>query len=207
MALSSVTSSLNHAPFGSEGQTDKSAPVLADENKTLTAEIARLRLQILELERKADTDPLVPVYNRRAFIREVSRAQAVAERYGLTSSIIFFDLNGFKSINDQYGHSVGDSLLKAVGDVLLKGVRHCDMVARLGGDEFGVLLFKSSLSVAKAKAAALACRLSQEKIETTEGMVSISTAWGVASCETDQTVEKILDTADKAMYQVKSQTK
>jgi len=126
---------------------------LVAENEDLLSEVANLRLRVLELERAADTDPLVPVFNRRAFIREVARAQTVMSRYDLLSSIIFLDLNGFKSINDRFGHGIGDQLLMKVGAVLTSGVRSCDMVARLGGDEFGVLLFKTNAAIAKAKAA------------------------------------------------------
>jgi len=90
--------------------------------------VSRLRLRILELERAADTDPLVPVYNRRAFMREISRAQTVMARYDISSTVLFFDLNAFKTINDRYGHSIGDSLLKKIGSVLIEGVRDCDMV-------------------------------------------------------------------------------
>jgi len=79
---------------------------LRTENDRLTLELNQMRLRLLELERKADTDPLVPIYNRRAFMREVDRAKTVMLRYDILSCVIFFDLNGFKAINDQYGHSI-----------------------------------------------------------------------------------------------------
>lgn len=173
---------------------------LISENESLSSEIARLRLRVLELERAADTDPLVPVYNRRAFMREVSRAQTVMSRYDMLSSIVFFDLNGFKAVNDRYGHGIGDQLVMKTGKVLLAGVRDCDMVARLGGDEFGILLFKTEPLVAQAKASTLACRISEECVEMPTGKVCITTAWGVAPCEADDTPEQILARADRAMY-------
>lgn len=179
---------------------------LVSENKSLSSEVARLRLRVLELERAADTDPLVPVYNRRAFMREVARAQTVMARYDMLSSIVFFDLNEFKSINDRFGHGIGDELLMKTGKVLLAGVRDCDMVARLGGDEFGILLFKTDPRVAKAKAATLACRISEESVEMPTGNVNVSAAWGVAPCEADDTPEQILARADRAMYMAKKST-
>lgn len=182
-------------------------PVLDDElvseNKSLSTEIALLRLRIIELERAADTDPLVPVYNRRAFMREVARAQNVMARYNMLSSIVFFDLNGFKSINDRFGHGIGDELLKKTGDVMLNGVRDCDMVARLGGDEFGILLFKTSPEVARAKASTLACRIAEERVELPTGNVELTAAWGVAPCEASDTPEQVLARADRAMYMAK----
>ena len=179
---------------------------LVSENKSLSSEVARLRLRVLELERAADTDPLVPVYNRRAFMREVARAQTVMARYDMLSSIVFFDLNEFKSINDRFGHGIGDELLMKTGKVLIAGVRDCDMVARLGGDEFGILLFKTDPRVAKAKAATLACRISEECVEMPTGNVNVSAAWGVAPCEADDTPEQILARADRAMYMAKKST-
>ena len=177
--------------------------VLVKANEELSGEVARLRLRILELEHAADTDPLVPVYNRRAFLREISRAQTVMERYDMLSTIIFFDLNEFKSVNDRFGHGVGDQLLKMIGEVLQDGVRDCDMVARLGGDEFGILLFKSDVAVARAKAQTLCCRIADQAVDLDTGSVSISAAWGVAPCEPGDSVEQILARADRAMYMSK----
>lgn len=180
-----------------------SARRLREDNERLTVEVNRLRLELLDLEHKADTDPLVPIYNRRAFMREVNRAKTVMSRYDILSSVIFFDLNGFKSINDRFGHAIGDQLLRQVGDVLLSGVRSCDLVARLGGDEFGVLLFKSDVAAAKAKGAALACRIAEQMVELPTGNITISAAWGVAPCESDDTADQILARADRNMYVAK----
>lgn len=176
---------------------------LVSENESLSSEVARLRLRVLELERAADTDPLVPVYNRRAFMRELARAQTVMARYDMLSSMVFFDLNGFKSINDRFGHGIGDQLLLKTGKVLMDGVRDCDMVARLGGDEFGILLFKTDPRSAKAKASTLACRIAEEYVEMPTGNVSVTAAWGIAPCESDDTPEQILARADRAMYMAK----
>jgi len=173
---------------------------LVKANEELSGEIARLRLRILDLEHAADTDPLVPVYNRRAFLREIARAQTVMERYDMLSTIIFFDLNGFKAVNDRFGHGIGDELLTMIGEVLQSGVRDCDMVARLGGDEFGILLFKTDVEVARAKAETLSCRIADQRISMPTGDISIGTAWGVAPCEPRDSVEQILARADRAMY-------
>lgn len=206
MPLSRVSNALTVASFREIDRPGVTDMKLSEDNLSLQSEITRLRARILELERAADTDPLVPVYNRRAFMREVTRAQAVMERYDMVSSLIFFDLNGFKAINDAHGHTVGDNLLKAVGHVLLGGVRQCDMVARLGGDEFGVLLFKSSPEIARAKAATLSCRMREKRVSTEIGSVSTSASWGVAPCRPGCEAEEILHQADQAMYQAKRGT-
>lgn len=170
---------------------------LRDENQIL-------RQKIRDLERKADTDPLLPLHNRRAFVREIERAQAVLDRYEITSSVLYFDLNDFKQINDRHGHAIGDDVLLAVSNVLLSGVRDCDMVARLGGDEFGVLLFKTDEKLANAKANVLAMRLSECSVNTENGSVSVSSAWGVAQCDNVQSPDQIISRADRAMYLAKT---
>lgn len=174
--------------------------LLAKRNTELTEEVTRLRLRVLELEAAVDLDPMLPIYNRRAFMREVERAQSVMSRHEFLSSIIFFDLDGFKGINDRYGHGIGDKILSQVADSLVSGVRTCDMVARLGGDEFGVLLFKSDLDIAKAKAGALACRIGNLRLSHPDGTITISASWGTAPCEADVPPEKVMERADRAMY-------
>ncbi|WP_418152533.1 GGDEF domain-containing protein [Litorimonas sp. RW-G-Af-16] len=203
MSTQRVSRLLNHGATPLREQGHIIDPRLASENEALSEEIARLRLRVLDLERAADTDPLVPIYNRRAFMREVQRAQTVMARYDMLSTMIYIDLNGFKSINDRFGHAIGDALLKKIGEVLLTGVRDCDMVARLGGDEFGVLLFKTTPKIARAKAGALVCRIAGQKVDMPTDPVSVTAAWGVAPCEAEDTPEQILDRADRAMYMAK----
>ena len=198
-----LSSVLQNSAIPLHERSQESDEILVKANADLNGEIARLRLRILELEHAADTDPLVPVYNRRAFMREISRAQTVMERYDMLSTLIFIDLNEFKSINDRFGHGIGDQLLKMIGSVLKEGVRHCDMVARLGGDEFGVLLFKSDVTVGRAKAQTLCCRIAEQSVELPTGGISVGAAWGVAPCEPGDTPEQILARADRAMYMAK----
>jgi len=178
----------------------KLAQSTIDGSQNYRDEISVLKTRILELEQTADTDPLVPVYNRRALMREIGRAQTLMSRYDIVCSIIFFDLNGFKRINDNYGHSIGDDLLIKVGAILSASVRDCDMVARIGGDEFGVLLFQSEEAVARAKAATLACRIASQYVDVRGEDVSVSAAWGVSVCHPDDTAKQILHRADRAMY-------
>jgi len=178
----------------------KLAESVIDKSQNYRDEISVLKTRILELEQTADTDPLVPVYNRRALMREIGRAQTLMSRYDILCSVIFFDLNGFKKINDHYGHSIGDELLIKVGAILSASVRDCDMVARIGGDEFGVLLFKSEEMVARAKAATLACRIASQHVDVLGEKISICAAWGVSACHPEDTARQILHRADRAMY-------
>lgn len=201
---SRVTDILN-PKIGFQPDAGTSDSALRAENERLNLQLNQMRLRVLELERTADTDPLVPVYNRRAFIREVEKARTVMERYDILSSVIFFDLNNFKSINDRFGHGIGDELLRKTGISLLENVRSCDLVARLGGDEFGVLLFKSTIAETKAKAALLACHIAEQYITMPTGNIHITAAWGAAPCACDDTAEQILARADRAMFKAKGE--
>ena len=113
---------------------------LTAENRRLREELARAARRVEDLEALADQDSLTSVLNRRAFLREVSKALALAVRHDAPSALIFFDLNGFKAINDNYGHAAGDAALNHVSSLLMAHVRETDSVGRLGGDEFGVVL-------------------------------------------------------------------
>ncbi len=202
MNLHSITGQIGRAN-GNDNRSD--AESLGDgERQTLLDEINELKTRIIGLEHAADTDPLVPVYNRRAFMREISRAQTVMARYDILSSLIFFDLNRFKSINDRFGHVIGDDMLTKIGTALKVSVRDCDIVARIGGDEFGVLLFKTDETVAKAKAYSLSCRIAEQKIELPTGDIHLTAAWGVSACNPQDTAKQILDRADRAMYKSKA---
>ena len=179
---------------------------MAAELEALRVENMHLKTRIVDLEKAADTDPLLPIYNRRAFVREINRARTMMGRYDILSSLIYFDLNHFKMINDEHGHAVGDDVLRMVSDVLKGGVRDCDLVARLGGDEFGVLLFKVGQADARRKAQRLSDIISERVITLNNGQsVKVDTAWGVSSCQTEDSADQILARADRAMYLAKNQ--
>jgi diguanylate cyclase (GGDEF)-like protein len=174
---------------------------------TLMAEVEKLRRElqqtqarIADLEQLADQDPLAPIANRRAFVRELSRMLSFAERYSTPSSIVYFDVNGLKIINDTYGHSAGDAVLSQVANTLTKNVRDSDFVARLGGDEFGVILTYTDADTAKAKADSLAHLISEQATPWKEHILRVSVAYGVYSFKGGEDVAHALEAADKAMY-------
>ena len=207
------------------GNKAKEASPTVDEdlreiNKRLHAELSELRLKLIEMEMMADMDPLVPVLNRRAFMREINRAISVQNRYQIASTIIYFDLDNFKIINDIFGHQMGDSILRSVADIAQKSVRDCDVVARLGGDEFAILLFQSDAQLARVKAKNIC-----EKIESASQILvttapskliditklnfdpKVSASWGVSQCLSNKDAEANLSLADQAMYEHKLQNR
>ncbi len=166
----------------------------------LRDELERNNARIHDLENLADRDPLAPVANRRAFLHELERFNALAERYRVPSSVIYLDIDGMKEINDRFGHGAGDRVIVAVADALLVNVRASDVVGRLGGDEFGVILAHMDEGLAQRKAAALAGVIAGLQVPRDGGTIPVSVAWGVFTFTGETDIGAALDAADKAMY-------
>jgi diguanylate cyclase (GGDEF)-like protein len=156
--------------------------------------------RIAFLERLADEDALMPIANRRAFVRELSRTMAFAQRYGAPASVVYFDLDGLKMINDTFGHRAGDEALIQVAAMLSKGVRHSDVVARIGGDEFGILLESSDEPAAQETAARLIDQISACELLHDGEPLPLSIAVGVGMIDALDTAQAVMDRADEAMY-------
>ncbi len=114
----------------------------------LSATIAlciRNTVNVARLERHGLTDPLTDIPNRRFLERRLDEEVERCRRYGHPLTCVMLDIDHFKSINDQYGHSVGDSVLKSVADALCKGLRASDILSRYGGEEFVLILPETKL--------------------------------------------------------------
>ena len=169
----------------------------------LTTELGHLRARLESLETVADQDSLLPILNRRAFVREMSRILVFAERYDLTTSLVYFDLDGLKTINDTDGHAAGDAALRHVAGVLAGNVRKSDVVGRLGGDEFGVILPKADQALAAKKAGTLAKLLTAQPLLWAGKLHTLAISYGVHTLAKGDDPEKAIATADKAMYTAK----
>jgi diguanylate cyclase (GGDEF)-like protein len=173
---------------------------LAAEVERLAAELERSRAHIADLEAKIDIDPLTELLNRRGFERELKRSIAYLKRYGTSAALLFFDLDGFKTVNDRHGHAAGDAVLRAIAATLVRNLRASDVVARFGGDEFVALLWNLSGPAAVAKAAALEQAVSSAAVEWGPSTLAVGVSTGVALIGAlDQPVE-LLARADEAMY-------
>jgi len=167
---------------------------------SLRQELEEARQRVGYLEQLADQDSLAPVLNRRAFIRELSRMAAFEERYGAAGSVLYFDVNGMKEINDLHGHAAGDAVLKAVSEVLLRETRASDTVGRLGGDEFGVILAQTGLDKASEKASSLAASVAAEEVLWNGRRLLFTVAYGAHTLGSGQQADDALQAADRAMY-------
>jgi len=176
---------------------------LAIEIDDLRAEVQRLKARLLEAEAAADEDPLTGVKNRRAFVREMKRIAAFAQRYGAPASVAYFDVDELKTINDRFGHAAGDAALQAVAERLGAHIRESDIVGRMGGDEFAVLLVQADAAVATAKAEMLARQVAAEPIQAGDWLAPIRVSWGVRQLDPSQDAEAEIAEADAAMFAMK----
>lgn len=177
--------------------------LLMGELDRMRTELDRAEERIEALASVVDEDPLVPVLNRRGFLRELERAIAYANRYGATASLIFMDFDDFKAVNDAYGHAAGDAALTHAAQLIVASVRRSDLVGRLGGDEFAVLLHQADQAAAARKADRLIGLVSKNPVHLDTGPLTLHISAGVAQIQQDDTADKVLARADQAMYRVK----
>ncbi len=163
-------------------------------------EAARLHEKVTEL---AATDSLTGVANRRSFFDRIASELVRSHRSGRPLSVALLDVNGFKGINDGYGHRVGDEALIRVAQTLARGMRASDLVARLGGDEFAVLLPETSTDEAE-KVLARLCAAEVSAHDGRHGELRLSLSWGIATWPQDGTApEQLLQAADQQLYTMK----
>ena len=168
--------------------------MLTTELEDLRSQVKRLRAQLQDAEAAADEDPLTGVKNRRAFVRELRRICAFAQRYDVPAALIYIDLDDLKGINDRLGHAAGDTALKLVAERLGEHVRTSDAIGRMGGDEFAVALLHADRATAAAKASALT-----EFI----GAAAIGVSFGVIEIDPSEDAEALIARADAAMFEMK----
>jgi diguanylate cyclase (GGDEF)-like protein len=173
---------------------------LMGEVDTLRRELSQTRARLDEVEKTADQDQLLPLRNRRAFVRELTRYIAFTDRYNTPASLIYFDMNLLKKVNDTHGHAAGDAVLRHFSDVLLAHVRDSDCVARLGGDEFAVLLSHANQDQALKKADQLANALQASPTVWNGKTIPVSFAYGAFELKPGDNADIAMARADEAMY-------
>ncbi|MBV9829420.1 MAG: GGDEF domain-containing protein [Alphaproteobacteria bacterium] len=176
---------------------------LIAERDRLREDLAKARHRIHGLERLADEDALTPVANRRAFVRQLTRMIAFSNRYGVPASIVYFDVNNMKQINDKHGHAAGDAALRHLAMVLRDNIRASDVVGRLGGDEFGVILAQTDEAQAHDKAAALAAAVDRAPLQWGELTIPVTAAYGIHAFSGGENPQRAIEEADRAMYEQK----
>ena len=163
---------------------------------------AVLRAQLFEqMERMATTDGLTGLVNHRTFQTRFDEALASAKRYGRKMSVILTDVDHFKSVNDTYGHPMGDQVLKGVARILRECARDTDIVARYGGEEFALIMPEADTKNAYVVAERIRERVLKEIFITEQGPLKITMSLGVATYP-DVAADKqmLIDLSDQCLY-------
>ncbi len=164
-----------------------------------------------ELAQQARTDPLTGLLNRRAFLEEMSRHTGRLDREGQPGTLIFMDIDLFKTVNDRFGHAAGDAVLTCLAGLLRKLVRPSDLIARLGGDEFAVWLSGADHMTAaergdflcKAAPAAFAEAALEAAGEAAGVPMGLSVGIATRRSGSAESVRDLMKRADDALYAVK----
>ncbi|WP_322995076.1 diguanylate cyclase [Castellaniella sp.] len=172
----------------------------------LTTDITELHELKEQLQTQATTDSLTAVANRRCFYEHAVRDFAGSRRRGHDLSLITLDVDHFKQINDQYGHLVGDAVLRGLARVCADALREEDVFARTGGEEFAVLLPATDLVTALSIAERLRTLIIQGRFCPEHPALEVSASFGVVSREADDAgFDALFSRADDALYQAKKQ--
>lgn len=164
----------------------------------------------------ARADSLTALNNRRGFQEAIKPIWLKIVREQRDASIVLFDIDDFKQVNDNFGHSGGDAVLKKVAEVINNTMRQSDISARWGGEEFILMLPETSLEQAAVQAERLRCAIEQTSISVSQQTVSLSASFGVAGSIAhkvlgnplgDYTLESIINDADRALYKAKENGK
>lgn len=169
----------------------------------LTFDITELKNAEANLDRLSRTDSLTGVANRRHFDAQLSAAVARTRRHATGISLLYLDIDHFKSVNDTHGHSVGDAVVKTFAERLQSCIREGDLIARLGGDEFVVLIESPARDSGEIVAKKLLTIMS-EPMHIDNLTLQVSTSIGVANCSGTPTSTELLQIADQALYAAKA---
>ena len=158
-----------------------------------------------QLEKLATIDSLTGLYNRRHFLAAAEAEWSRFQRYYRSVSVLMLDIDHFKSVNDRYGHAVGDEAICAVAEACLAGKRKPDVVGRLGGEEIAVLLPETSLSRAAIVAERIRKKI-EERTMTTHGVsFKVTASIGIAEAHVGMSgLDALMRAADQALYQAKA---
>ena len=150
------------------------------------------------------TDPLTGLYNRRHFEDTLEREFLRASRYNNHLSFAIIDVDFFKKVNDTYGHSTGDYVLKEVAYLILQNLRKTDMVFRYGGEEFAVIITETPKEKAIVPLERLRKAVEEYPFSYNSQNINITISIGISEvCENITTVHQLFDDADKALYKAK----
>ena len=185
-------------------ELDKTRKELDEARRIIRVKEIELNAILAQADEVSHTDALTYLPNRRQVINHLQKEVHRAERYKTSLSISMMDIDHFKNINDTYGHTVGDQVLRLLADMLRGGIRESDMVGRYGGEEFFIVLPSTKLQRA-AELAARLCRTIRETDIDVGEKIHLTVSLGVAEYRhSEENWQKFLSRADMALYAAKN---
>jgi diguanylate cyclase (GGDEF)-like protein len=164
--------------------------------------LSRERLQ-QQLARVEVIDPLTDVPNRRGFFSALAPWMALARRPGLPTALVVLDLDGFKRVNDSYGHPAGDEVVRSVVEACRRQLRDSDQLGRLAGVEFAILLPRTSLEDATMVAERIRATIAATPVKAERAMIGMTASFGVTTIRADDSAVSLFQRADEALQAAK----
>ncbi len=176
-----------------------------EQRTQLYSQIRELGDQLLEAREESARDPLTKLYNRVIFDKELTRTIDMYRIFRQPSCLLMIDLDHFKTVNDLYGHAVGDKVLTGVANTLIMSFpRKTDTISRFGGEEFAIILPDTNLDIGLRMGERMLNSIRNMEIVQGEDVIHVTASVGISECGEDETPEKWLDRSDRALYQAKS---
>jgi diguanylate cyclase len=186
-------------------ETLESVKALTSRIEMLEKEARVIRDSYVEAKEQAFTDTLTKLPNRLAYEKRSLQEYSRWQRYQNPLSLAVCDLDLFKRINDSYGHTAGDKVLKKTGDIFRQCLRNTDFICRFGGEEFVILLAETSLEQAKLAMEKLRQTVEESPFHFRGERVVITVSIGISAFTQGDSLEKVFERADKAVYEAKDQ--
>ncbi len=189
--------------FGRVGSigTFTNITTLLDQNDELNSQIDELASEKKEIEKLAQIDPLTGLYNKLSMNSHMQKLIRAHEIYGTSFSVLMFDIDHFKQVNDNYGHLEGDNVLRKTGQLTLDSTRQIDVCIRYGGEEFLILLAGTPLENAKTFAQRFCLAFPEKILKSDNSPVTISI--GVVEFKENESIEDLIRRADSNLYSAK----
>ena len=176
---------------------------LTNKVKLLENHTRELECKIRKKQKEAITDPLTGLYNRAAYIQALEKAWINWQENGDQATLLVWDIDHFKMLNDRYGHAAGDKVLQAVANKLKANLRQEDIVARFGGEEFVMLLMNKTIQESQALADRLREKIAETDFTYKKQPLHVTISCGIASFVENDTPTTLFERADKALYSSK----
>ena len=176
---------------------------LQDRVSSMEVQTEQLKEQVRKKQEEASRDALTGVANRLAYNERIETEIARYKRYQSPLTLMVWDVDKFKSINDTYGHAAGDKVLKVIAKLLSSNIRETDFIARYGGEEFVILMPETEIKSAEPVAEKLRATIESSEFHFRGKRVVITASCGIAEIKHNETEEQFFQRADEALYKAK----